>query len=199
MNTPRFGSGQPLPPLPLSIDSTILLSRMEAMGLGSIRDTDLFSGSPSASDVLPWWLLEVFKKDQCRVPLAHLSSLMAQHRFGLRAGSFSLRPMQTFFSGLPLGSPEVQAKTLHRLLMGLIHLGESADEDDIVTLLCGIAHLETSIGSNTGWFSSASQALVKGKAPHEEAHRSIAHLATLHGFEDMDDTLGRILEIGEMA
>ncbi len=199
MNTPRFGSGQPLPPLPLSIDSTILLSRMEAMGLGSIRDTELFSGSPSASDVLPWWLLEVFKKDQCRVSLAHLSALMAQHRFGLRAGSFNRQPMQTFCSGLPLGSPEVQAKTLHRLLMGLIHLGESADEDYIVTLLCGIAHLETAIGSNTGWFCSGARALVEGKTPHEEAHRSIAHLATLHGFEDMDDTLGRILEIGETS
>ena len=199
MNTPRFGSGQPLPPLPLSIDSTILLSRMEAMGLGSIRDTELFSGSPSASDVLPWWLLEVFKKDQCRVPLAHLSSLMAQHRFGLRAGSFSLRPMQTFCSGLPLGSPEVQAKTLHRLLMGLIHLGESADEDEIVTLLCGIAHLETAIGSNTGWFCSGARALVEGKTPHEEAHRSIAHLAALRPFAGMDDTLGRILMIGETS
>ena len=199
MNTPRFGSGQPLPPLPLSIDSTILLSRMEAMGLGPIRDRELCLGSPSASDVLPWWLMEVHKKDQCRVPLAHLSSRMAQHRFGLRAAGFNRQPMQTFCSGLPLGSPEEQVKILHRILMGLIHLGESADEDEIVTLLCGIAHLETAIESNTGWFCSGARALVEGKTPHEEAHRSIAHLAALHPFDGMDDTLGRILMIGETS
>gem|GEM_PF-4539158 len=199
MNTPRFGSGQPLPPSLNSVDSTILLSRMQAMGFSPLRDTQLPSGSPSASDVLPWWLLEVHKKDQCRVPLSHLSSLMAQHRFGLPSASFSRLPMQIFCSGLPIGNPEAQAKTLHQILMGLIHLGETADEEEITTLLCGIAHLEAAIGSKSAWFSSASRALIEGGAPHEEARRSIAHLAALHPFEGMEDALGRLLEVGETS
>ena len=200
MKTLCFGFGQPLPPPPLSIDSTILLSRMEAMGFGPIHETDLRPAeSLSASDVLPWWLLEVHKKDQCRVPLAHLAWLMARQRFGLRTAGFSLLPMHTFCSGLPVGSPEAQATILHRILMGRIHLRGTAEEEEITALLCGIAHLETAIGSKSGWFSSTSRALIEGGAPHNEAHRTIAHLATLHPFEGMDETLGRILQIGETS
>ena len=199
MNVSRFGSGQPLPQAPKNVDAAPLLSRMEAMGLPRIRESDIQPGSLSASDVLPWWLLEVHKKDQCRVPLSHLAQLMAQHRLGVRTSGFNIRPMQTFCSGLPIGSAEAQAKAMHDQLMGLVHLVDESNEEEITSLLCGIAHLEKSIHSKSGWFASASRALIEGETQNEEAHRAVAHLSALHRFDDMEDTLGRILVTGETS
>ena len=199
MNVSRLGSGQPLPRLDRSINFAPLLSRMGTMGLALMRETEIPSESLSVSDVLPWWLMEVHKKDQCRVPLSHLAELIAQHRLGVRTTGFNSIPIQILCSGLPIGDPETLAKAMFDHLTGLVHLAENADEEEIVSLLCGIAHLEKSIGSNAQWFSSAARALIEGGAPHDEAHRTIAHLAALHRFPGLEEALGRILAIGETS
>jgi hypothetical protein len=193
------GSGQPLPEPVGCADHSIVVSRLRAMGLWFSETMPIEPESLSVSDLFPWWMIKVIQRDRCQVSHGHLGSLLTRHRYGLRDDSYSPRPFQTLCAGIPLGSAEIQGQSIHACLMSVVNEGGLRRENDVTALLCALAHLERAGSGQPIRFASAAKSLVDEMDSFQVAHRAIAHLVALHGFESLIDTVGRMLQFEHRA
>lgn len=198
MHSITIGSGQPVPKHTGIFPQGIISSRLKSMGFWHADGPAAEAGLPSLADVFPWWMVCVLDPDRCRSTHAHLGLLLASRQFGLRdSEDLETRTLGSLSCGLPLGTPEAQAKMLHRLLLLEMAQTQQVDVDAITAMFCGLAHLEEGLCSNEGWFADATRVMVDRDEVFPEACKAVLQLVSVHEPVGMVETIGRILTAGE--